>query len=235
MTECKAVIFDVFGTVVDWRNGVAAAIAPALAEKEIAIDPLEFATSWRNEYQPAMQRIRSGERGYVPLDILHLENLERVLAAHGVSDRFAGSEKAALNRAWEQLPPWDDVALGLAALKTRYMIAPCSNGSIAMMVRLARFAGLPWDAILGADIARGYKPDPKVYEACASALGLAPEEVLMVAAHNDDLAAARACGLATAFIARPLEHGMDQTTDLEPADDWDHVVSSLTELAASIA
>ena len=235
MADVEALIFDVFGTVVDWRRGVVAAVAPGLVQRGIAIDPLEFADQWRAEYQPAMQRIRSGNRGYVPLDILHRENLERVLEANGIADAFSDAEKGELNRAWEKLPPWEDVPLGLAALKTRYIIAPCSNGSIALMTRLARFGGLPWDAILGAEIARDYKPQPAVYEASCRALGLEPGRVMMVAAHNDDLHAARACGLATAFITRPHEHGPGQTSDLASDSDWDHCAGSFTELAAAIA
>ncbi|MEM9046249.1 MAG: HAD-IA family hydrolase, partial [Pseudomonadota bacterium] len=148
----QAAIFDVFGTVVDWRRGVAAFVEPVFRAKAIDTDPISFADAWRDEYQPAMERIRSGNRGYVPLDDLHLENLDRILPRFGLQDRFSDADRAAINRAWEHLPPWPDVAPGLTAIKSQLMIAPCSNGSIALMTRLARHAGLPWDCILGADV-----------------------------------------------------------------------------------
>lgn len=222
----KALIFDVFGTCVDWRTSVARAVASALP----GVDPTEFATAWRAEYQPAMARIREGGRGYVALDDLHLENLTRVALRFGVTP----ADPAALSRAWEKLDPWPDVVPGLTALKQGAIIAPCSNGSIALMTRLARFGGLPWDCILGADLARDYKPKPGVYLACAAALRLTPAEVMMVAAHNDDLEAARAAGLATAFIPRPTEHGPGQTEDLAPTSDWNAVAPDFTALAKQL-
>ena len=219
----QALIFDVFGTCVDWRTSVAREVAKALS----GVDPIAFAAAWRAEYQPAMERIRNGGRGYVPLDDLHMENLRVVLDRFGIKCSDAG----ALNRAWERLDPWPDTVPGLAALKKRHIIAPCSNGSIALMTRLAKHAGLPWDCILGADIARDYKPKATVYRASAQALRLDPSEVAMVAAHNDDLYAARSAGLKTAFVARPTEHGPDQTTDLEPESDWDWIANDFQNLA----
>lgn len=219
----QALIFDVFGTCVDWRTSVAREVAKALP----GVDPTAFADAWRAEYQPAMERIRSGGRGYVPLDDLHMENLRIVLARFGAECADAET----LNSAWERLDPWPDTVPGLAALKKRHIIAPCSNGSIALMTRLAKHAGLPWDCILGADIARDYKPKATVYRASAQALRLDPSEVAMVAAHNDDLFAARSAGLKTAFVARPTEHGPDQTTDLEPESDWDWIADDFQNLA----
>jgi 2-haloacid dehalogenase len=219
----QALIFDVFGTCVDWRTSVAREVAKALP----GIDPTAFADAWRAEYQPAMERIRSGGRGYVPLDDLHMENLRIVLARFGAEC----ADAEALNGAWERLDPWPDTVPGLAALKKRHIIAPCSNGSIALMTRLAKHAGLPWDCILGADIARDYKPKATVYRTSAQALRLDPSEVAMVAAHNDDLFAARSAGLMTAFVARPTEHGPDQTTDLEPESDWDWIADDFQNLA----
>lgn len=225
----EALIFDVFGTVVDWRGGVAQAVAAALGDD---VDPLAFADAWRARYDPAMAAVRSGARGYVDLDLLHRENLDATLAAFGLD--LPEADRAALNTAWERLPPWPDAVPGLAALRRVAIIAPCSNGSIALMTRLARHAGLPWDCILGAGIARAYKPDARVYLACSAALRLPPDRVMMVAAHNGDLSAARAAGLATAFVPRPGEHGPDQATDLEPAEDWDLVASDLIALAGRI-
>jgi 2-haloacid dehalogenase len=217
----KALIFDVFGTCVDWRNSVAREVAKVFPD----LDAAAFATAWRAEYDPAMARIRDGGRGYVPLDDLHLENLHRVARAFGVT------APDHLNAAWERLDPWPDVVPGLTAMKAHRIVAPCSNGSIALMTRLARWGGLPWDCILGAEIARDYKPKPRVYLAACAALRLAPSEVMMVAAHNDDLAAARDAGLATGFVPRPVEHGPGQATDLAPSGDWEVVADDFRDLA----
>ena len=224
----QAFIFDVFGTCVDWRTSVAREVAAVLP----GVDAIAFADAWRGEYQPAMERIRSGGRGYVALDDLHRENLDIVLDRFGVG---ADLDRDALNAAWEKLDPWPDVVAGLTALKQAAIIAPCSNGSIALMSRLAKYAGLPWDCILGADIAQDYKPKPRVYLASAAALRLNPGEVTMVAAHNGDLAAARAAGLKTAFVARPTEHGEAQTTDLAPTSDWDIIADDFEDLARQVA
>lgn len=219
----KALIFDVFGTCTDWRTSVARDVAAVWPR----VDSLAFAEAWRGEYQPAMERIRAGNRGYVALDDLHMEILARVAERFGV----VPPDRAWLNATWERLDPWPDVVPGLTALRRHAIIAPCSNGSIALMTRLARYGGLPWDCILGADIARDYKPRPQVYLASAAALRLDPAEVMMVAAHNDDLHAARAGGLRTGFVPRPTEHGPGQTKDLEPEADWDAVAPSFTALA----
>lgn len=230
MRPPEALIFDVFGTLVDWRGGVARAVATAFAARGLGVDAEGFADAWRAEYQPAMERVRTGGRGYVALDDLHRENLVRILSVRGV-DAFRPAEITQLARAWERLDPWPDVRPGLKVLKSRAIIAPCSNGSIALMTRLARHAGLVWDCVLGADIARDYKPKPVVYRAACDALRLPPRAVMMVAAHNDDLAAARAAGLRTGFIARPYEHGTGQRSDLGPEAEWDFVVDDLRDLA----
>ncbi len=221
----QALIFDVFGTCVDWRGSVTRAVAEQLP----GVDATAFATAWRAEYDPAMARIRDGGRGYVPLDDLHLENLHTTAHAFGVV------APDSLNTAWERLDPWPDVVPGLTAMRETRIIAPCSNGSIALMTRLARYARLPWDCILGAEIARDYKPKPAVYLASCAALRLPPEAMMMVAAHNGDLHAARAAGLRTAFVPRPTEHGPDQSIDLAPDADWDIVAKDFTDLAARLA
>ena len=226
-----ALIFDVFGTCVDWRGGVAREVETAATALDMAIDGAAFAYSWRAKYQPAMQSIRSGKRDYVDLDVLHRENLDATLDEFGIADRFDETARADLNHAWEKLPPWPDTVPGLTRLKRKFIVAPCSNGSIALMTRLAKFASLPWDAILGADIAQAYKPRPEVYLKSCAALALEPGEVVMVAAHNSDLEAARACGLKTAFVARPTEYGPAQTGDLEATGDWDFVVGDIENLA----
>jgi 2-haloacid dehalogenase len=192
---------------VDWRTSVARAAAA------LGLPGERVADAWRARYQPQLETVRSGEREWVVLDVLHREALEDVLAELGL--QLGGGERDELTLAWHRLDPWPDTVPGLARLKRPYVIAPCSNGHIAQSVALARHAGLPWDAILGAEIARAYKPDAAVYRASVAALGLEPGEAMMVAAHNGDLEAAAACGLRTAFVARPREHGPEQRTDLQ--------------------
>ncbi len=227
--------FDVFGTVVDWRSGVARAAAPFLQRHGLNVDPLDFADQWRGLYQPSMQRVRSGERPFVTLDVLNRENLESVLARHDAD--FGGitnAELVDLNKAWERLDPWPDSVTALTRLKGKYSIGALSNGHIAGMLNLAKFGGLPWDVILGAEIAGTYKPQPQTYLKSAKAVGLAPELIAMVAAHNSDLAAARAVGLKTVFVRRPTEHGPGQTSDLKAEQDWEVIVDSLSEAAEAL-
>jgi len=234
MERPEALIFDVFGTVVDWRTGVANEVARAFSGKAGSVDPWAFADAWRAQYQPGMAEIRSGRRGYVALDLLHRENLERTLANFSLAGMLDESEKEALNHAWEKLPPWPDTVSGLTRLGRHFLVAACSNGSIALMSRLARYAGLPWHAILGAEIAGAYKPQPAVYLKSCAALALPPDRVMMVAAHNDDLRAAAACGLKTAFVARPTEHGRSQKSDLAPEGEWDIVADDFENLSEKL-
>lgn len=229
----KAAIFDVFGTVVDWRTGVATAAGRIFREKAITVDPTAFADAWRAEYQPGMETVRSGNRGYVPLDDLHFENLARILPRFGLEGRLTETELWDLNAVWEQLPPWPDAVPALTALQRRMIIGTCSNGSVALMARLARFGGLPWDCLLGADVARTYKPEPEAYLASAAALRLAPEEVIMVAAHNADLAAAAGHGLKTAFVPRPDEYGPG-TGEVEATGDWTITAADFPDLAREL-
>lgn len=220
----RAFIFDVFGTCVDWRTSVAREVEAVLPQ----VDGLAFAENWRGEYQPSMARVRDGNRGYVGLETLHLENM------HLVAARFGVDAPDSLNGAWDRLDPWPDVVPGLTALRPRGFLAPCSNGSIAMMSRIARHGGLPWDCIVGAEIAQDYKPKPQVYLASCAALRLEPAQVTMVAAHNDDLRAAQESGLKTAFVPRPTEYGPTQTKDLEPNGDWDFVATDFVDLAHQV-
>ena len=214
--EIRACLFDVFGTVVDWRTSVSRDLAAFATEKGIAgIDWLEFAVEWRKLYQPSMEEVRSGRRAFTILDVLHRESLDKLIARYALKG-LSAADVDHMNRAWHRLTPWPDVVAGLTELKRRFIIAPCSNGNIALMVNLAKHSGLPWDCILGAETARAYKPMPDAYLNSCRQLGLAPAQVLMVAAHNADLKAAKAQGLATAFVARPKEHGPGQTTDLAP-------------------
>jgi 2-haloacid dehalogenase len=212
----RACIFDVFGTCVDWRTSIAREAKSFFEEKNIKnIDSIEFAVEWRKLYQPSMEEVRSGRRPFTILDVLHRESLEKLLERYGIRG-LPDADIDHLNRAWHRLDPWPDVVAGLERLKRRLIIAPCSNGNIALMVNMAKRAGLPWDCILGAETARAYKPMPEAYRAACRHLALEPAAVMMVAAHNGDLKAAKAQGLATAFVARPAEHGPGQKTDLTP-------------------
>ncbi len=233
--DVQALIFDVFGTVVDWRGGVARESAPFLARYAPSANPAAFADAWRRRYAPAMEEVRSARRPFTRLDVLHLENLVATLPEFGIDPgAIPSSELEALNLAWRKLDPWPDAVSGLTRLKRRFIIAPLSNGNIRLMLDLAKRAALPWDAILGAEIAQAYKPSPKAYLRNAEALMLEPERVCLVAAHNNDLAAARRCGFRAAFIPRPTEHGPHQTTDLEPEEDWDAVANDIEDLARGL-
>lgn len=238
LERVRAIVFDVFGTLVDWRSGVARDAAPFLAAHapdvigRNGLAPYEFADSWRRRYSPSMEEIRSGRRGFVRLDVLHRENLEAVLPEFGIDPSSVPPvELDDLTLAWHRLDPWPDVRAGLARLQTRHIVAPLSNGNIVLMVDIARRAGLAWDAILGAEVTRAYKPMPEAYLRTVEVLAMRPAEVCLVAAHNSDLAAARSSGLRTAFVPRPSEHGPGQVTDLTPEQDWDAVVSGLGDLA----
>ena len=206
MKTVRALVFDVFGTLVDWRGSIARESQAVLAPRGVAVDWLAFADAWRDQYQPAMEEVRTGQIPFSKLDVLHRRNLEVVLREFKIRD-LDEATKAHLNLAWHRLDAWPDVAPGLQRLRERYRLAPCSNGNISLMVNLARRNGLPWDAILGAEIARDYKPKAIVYQSAAAAFDLNPAEVLMVAAHSGDLAAAASAGLRTAHIARPDEKG----------------------------
>ena len=202
----KALFFDVFGTMVDWRGGIAREAEAILAPLGYRLDWLAFADAWRDEYQPAMEEVRSGRIPFSKLDVLHRRNLERILPRFSIAG-VADDTLAALNLAWHRLDAWPDVPPALARLKHRYWLAPVSNGNISLMVDLARRSVLPWDAILGAEVAGDYKPKPRVYLAAAAAFDLAPADCMMVAAHTRDLVAAASCGLRTGHVARPNERG----------------------------
>jgi 2-haloacid dehalogenase len=231
--DVQALTFDVFGTVVDWRGSVAREAEALLAPKGHALDWGGFADGWRARYVPAMAKVSRGERPFVILDQLHRENLVDLLAEHGVGD-LTEAEIDELNRAWHRLDPWPDVLEGLARLKRRFILATLSNGNVRLMVDMARRAGLPWDAILGAEVARAYKPQPEAYDSAASMLGLAPAECLMVAAHPSDLAAAAARGFGAAYVARPLEYGPDRHPREPEPGTFDYQVESFIELAETL-
>jgi 2-haloacid dehalogenase len=233
MTGVKALVFDVFGTVVDWREGVARDLRTFFTRHGASkVDPYAAADGWRKRYQPAMEECRSGRRPFTRLDVLHRENLDALLRESGLDlSAIDAQELDELNRAWHRLDPWPDVVDGLRRLKTRYIIAPLSNGNVSLLLNMAKRVGLPWDAILGAEVAGAYKPQPEAYLRTAEILGLRPAGVCLVAAHNADLAAARACGLGTAFVLRPREHGPGQAADLAPEQRWDIVAADFLDLA----
>lgn len=223
----KALIFDVFGTLVDWRGSIAREVTQILGDR---VDPDAFARAWRARYQPSMELIRRGQRGFVRLDDLHRENLLYVLEQFGI-EGLDNHTIDHLNAAWHRLEPWSDVQTGLALLKPSFFLSPCSNANTSLMIRLSRHAGFPWDSVLGAEPAQGYKPEAKVYLTAADWLGLAPEQVMMVAAHNDDLAAAKTCGFMTAFFPRPEEYGTKFEKDLAATGDWTFVAADTIDLA----
>jgi 2-haloacid dehalogenase len=228
----QALFFDVFGTLADWRTSIAREAQAILGPLGHKLDWLAFADAWRGEYQPAMEKIRSGGAPFSKLDVLHRKNLERILPGFGISGLPADTARH-LNLAWHRLDTWPDVAKGLTRLKTRFRLAPVSNGNISLMVDIARRNGLPWDAILGAEIAGDFKPKPRVYLAAADAFDLAPADCMMVAAHSSDLKAAAALGLATAHVARRNEHGPD-TGEAAPKVPVDFAASSLDDLATQL-
>ena len=232
MTNPKALFFDVFGTLVDWRSGIAREAEIILKPLGATLDWLAFADAWRGEYQPGMEEVRSGRIPFSKLDVLHRHNLERVLPRFGVG-KLPEDAARNLNLAWHRLDAWPDVPGGLARLKRRCLLAPVSNGNISLMVDLARRNNLPWDAILGAETAGDYKPKPRVYLAACESLDLRPGDCMMVAAHTNDLLAAAKCGLRTAHVARPNERGPG-TGEAKPTAPVDIAASSLEDLAAKL-
>ena len=234
VTPPQALIFDVFGTCVDWRGSMTREGIELGQRLGIeGVDWVAVADAWRGQYQPQMETVRSGQRPWVPLDTLHREALDTVLAQFGL-DAVPTAERDRFTDGWRRLDPWPDVPPSLHLLRSRFLLAPNSNGNIALMVRLARWANLPWDTVLGAEIAQAYKPQPQVYLRSVEALGLEPAQVMMVAAHNGDLHAAVACGLQTAFVPRPYEHGPGQTSDLAPVGDFTIVAADFNDLATQL-
>lgn len=229
----KALLFDVFGTVVDWRQSTIRELTAFGNGRGLAQDWARFADDWRALYQPAMEEVRSGRRSWTALDDLHRESLVRLLERHDIKG-LAKHEIEHLVTIWHRLDPWPDTVEGLARLKRRFIIGTLSNGNTGLLVRMAKRAGLPWDVILGAETARAYKPMPECYLRNAALLNLEPSEVMLVAAHNDDLKAAASAGYRTAFVVRPMEHGAGQSKDLAADRDWTVVTDSFVGLAEAM-
>jgi 2-haloacid dehalogenase len=229
-TQIKALTFDVFGTVVDWRSTVVREGRAFGARKGLDVDWTAFADAWRAGYRPAMDRVRRGELCWTHIDGLHRLILEELIERFGIRG-LSESEKDHLNRIWHRLDPWPDAVAGMTRLRQRYVVASLSNGNVALLVNMAKRAGLPWDCVLSSELARHYKPDPQVYRLAAQLLGLEPRQVMMVAAHNGDLLAAQTVGYRTAFVLRATEYGPGQTTNLEPDPSVDVVASDFGHLA----
>jgi 2-haloacid dehalogenase len=225
-----AIVFDTFGTVVDWRSSLIADLGAYGRERGVVADWTRLVDAWRAAYQRSMDRVRRHERAWTTLDVLHRESLDRLVNEFGIlglSDR----DLAHINLGWHRLHPWPDSLPGLSRLKTRFIVGPLSNGNVSLLLNMAKFAGIPWDMIFGSDLFSRFKPDPETYLGVARLLNLRPDQVMMAAAHNGDLAAARSCGLLTAFFPRPSEYGPHQTRDLAAEQDWDVVATDIENLA----
>jgi 2-haloacid dehalogenase len=227
----KALLFDTFGTLVDWRTSLIADLSAFGRERGLAgVDWTALVDAWRAAYAPSMDRVRKGELPWTVLDDLHRVSLEKLLAEHRITG-LSEHELDHLNRGWHRLHPWADTVAGMQRLRTRYILGPLSNGNVALLVNLARFGRLPFDVIFGSDVFRHFKPDPETYLGACALLRLRPAEVMMVAAHNYDLRSAAALGLKTGFIPRPTEYGPLQNKDFAADGDWDVVASDLVDLA----
>ena len=229
----KALVFDVFGTVVDWRGSLIADLSAFGAARGIAADWPALVDAWRGAYLPSMDRVRRGEQPWTILDHLHRATLDRLIGEFGIAG-LSEADRQHINYFWHQLRPWPDSVAGLARLRRRFVIATLSNGNVALLTNLAKHAGLPWDTVFGADLFRHYKPDPETYLGACALLDLPPAEVMMVAAHNADLAAARALGLATGFVPRPAEYAPGHARDQAPAQAWDVVAREIEDLATRL-
>jgi 2-haloacid dehalogenase len=233
LASVRALVFDTFGTVVDWRTSVTQEVAQVAKRKGLQVDAEKFADAWRAGYAPSMNRVRSGELPWTKLDRLHRMILDKLLVDFSIVG-LSEAEIDALNRAWHRLRPWPDAVSGLTRLKKTFIIAPLSNGNISLMTDLAKHSGLPWDCILGAELVRHYKPDREVYQSAADILDLKVDQVMMVAAHLGDLRAAKGVGLRTAFVTRPLEYGPQGKPDLQPDSSVDIAAKDFNDLAGQL-
>jgi 2-haloacid dehalogenase len=224
--DCEVLAFDIFGTVVDWHGS----IMREMAARHPGVDGDAFASAWRAGYRPAMARVMSGELGWTLIDDLHRRILDDILPQFGLS-HLDEAQRRELNRAWHRLDPWPDAVEGLQRLKRKYIVCSLSNGNLGLLTRMAKRAGLPWDCVLSAEVFRAYKPDPATYLGVAKVFDLPPQRVMLVAAHHDDLAGARACGLRTAYVERPLEFGASRRKDVSPRAENDLHSRSFLDLA----
>jgi 2-haloacid dehalogenase len=226
----KAMVFDTFGSVVDWRGSITRDLTRWGSENGYSCDWTALAVKWRALYQPSMEKVRSGQREWTILDVLHRESLEQLLPEFGL-EKMTETQRQHVNKVWHRLDGWPDAVSGLTRLKSKYIIAPLSNGNVSLLTDIAKYTGLPWDLNLSTEVFHCYKPQPQSYLGVAKILQLDPSEVMMCAAHNDDLAAARKVGLKTAFWPRPTEHGPEQKTNLVATEKWDVVAKDIRDLA----
>jgi 2-haloacid dehalogenase len=229
----RALVFDVFGTVVDWRGSLIREGRALGAKKRIDVDWAAFSDAWRAGYQPAMHQVRTGTLPWMNIDQLHRRILDELLQRFGIHT-LKESEKAGFNRAWHRLSPWPDAVRGLRRLKKHFVISTLSNGNVSLLTNMAKHAGLPWDCVISAELFRHYKPDPESYLGAAQLLGLKPREVMLVAAHKDDLRAAKRCGLRTAFVRRPRERGPQVQADLAAERAFDYNCDDFLDLASQL-
>lgn len=229
----RALVFDVFGTVVDWRGSIVREGRKLARKKKLRVNWAAFADAWRAGYRPAMARVRSGALPWTTIDALHRMILDDLLRQFGIKG-LSEADTDHLNRVWHRLQPWPEARRGLARLKRAFTLATLSNGNVALLVNMARHARLPWDCVLSAELFHHYKPDPEAYLGAARLLGLAPRELMLVAAHKDDLFAAKACGLRTAFVRRPLEFGPQVRVDLKPERAFDCNAEDFLDLATQL-
>ena len=228
-----AIVFDTFGTVVDWRTSLIADLTAYGTTRGISADWVALADAWRAAYQPSMDRVRKGRQAWTTLDSLHRTSLDRLVTEFAIQG-LTEDDLIHINRVWHRLHPWPDAIPGLTRLKTRFIIGPLSNGNVSLLLNMAKFAGIPWDTIFGSDLFGHFKPDPETYLGVARLLDLRPDQVMMAAAHNGDLAAARSHGLMTGFFPRPAEYGPHQKRDYAPDQDWDIVAADIQDMAAQL-
>jgi 2-haloacid dehalogenase len=228
-----AIVFDTFGTVVDWRGSLIADLTAFGKQRGVEADWPALIDAWRGSYHPSMDRVRKGELPWTKLDDLHRASLDRLVAEFGIKG-LTEQDLVHINLGWHRLNPWPDSVPGLTRLKSRFVIGPLSNGNVALLTYMAKHAKLPWDAIFGSDLFHHFKPDPETYLGVARLLDLAPDQLMMAAAHNSDLGHARKCGLQTAFFARPTEYGPHQKRDFNAEQEWDIVANDIEDLAAQL-
>jgi 2-haloacid dehalogenase len=228
-----AIVFDTFGSVVDWRGSLIAELTAFGSERGIKADWTALVDAWRGAYNPSMDRVRKGEQPWTVLDDLHRSSLDRLIEQFGIRG-LSEADLRHINLGWHRLKPWPDALSGLARLKRKYTIGPLSNGNVALLTNMAKHAGIPWDVVFGSDLFHHFKPDPETYLGVAKLLGLEPGQLMMGAAHNNDLAAARRCGLMTGFFPRPTEYGPHQKRDFAAEQEWDVVATDIEDMAAKL-
>jgi 2-haloacid dehalogenase len=228
-----AIVFDTFGTVVDWRSSLIADLSKFGESKGITADWTSLVDAWRAAYHPSMDRVRKGELPWTKLDDLHRASLDHLVSQFGIKG-LTEEDLVHINKGWHRLHPWADSVPGLTRLKSRFIIGPLSNGNVSLLLNMAKFSGIPWDMIFGSDLFGHFKPDPETYLGVARILDLQPNQVMLAAAHNNDLAAARRTGLLTAFFPRPTEYGPHQKKDTHADQDWDIVATNIQDLATQL-